>query len=414
MNKFTFFIAGLLVSGMALAQEQVVNLSHQPDYSQEIYFRFETETAHNFAVNTWELAFNRTGFFELGTRINDGLGIEVYEMSVTPADYDSVTPNDINENTPRLYNSDTAWDVGAFDQITDPNNPFWYGWGVYNPVTHHVDGMATFILKYPDNIFKKLMIEDFMNGFTFKYATWNAASNSWVNPQTGSVSNTDNEGKFFNFYNLSTNQEVQASPDISDWDLVFQRYVTDVEGTMYPVLGALQNPNASVAVSTNPDATLPELNFSEEINTVGYDWKQFENGSYTVNSDVYYYIKTANNKFYRFRFLSFEGAATGNFSLGYEDVSTRLAVSSFEFANSFKIYPNPVSEGMVFINYDSDKTENLNVEVYAMNGQRVLSKNVNATYSGTAQLDVSTLAAGIYMVKMTSGKNSTTKKLVLK
>src|SRR5690606_3917592 len=147
---------------------------------------------------------------------------------------------------------------------------------------------------------------------------------------------------------------------------------------------------------------------SEDINTVGYSWKQFQNGSYVVDSNTYYYIKTGSNKLYRFRFLSFEGAATGNFSLGYEDVSTRLAVSSFEFANSLKIYPNPVSEGMVFINYDSDKTENLNVEVYAMNGQRVLSKNVNAAYSGTAQLDVSTLAAGIYMVKMTSGKNTAT------
>lgn len=414
MNKFTYLLSALLISSTILAQETVVNLSHQAGYSQEVYFDFETGNSHNFDVNSWELAFNRTGFRELGTRINHGLGIEVFEVSINPSDYDSVTPADITDNTPQYYNSDTAWDVGAFDQRMDPNNPFWYGWGVYNPASHHIDGMATFILKYPDNTYKKFMIEDFMEGFTFKYATWDATSNTWVNPHTASVSNANNQGKFFNFYNLSTNQEVQASPDISDWDLVFQRYVTDVEGTMYPVLGALQNPNASVAVSTNPDADVSELTFLDEINTVGYDWKQFENGSYTVASDTYYYLKTGNGKLYRFRFLSFEGATTGNFSLAYEDVSERLAVSAFEFENTLKIYPNPVTEGMVFISYDVDKTDKLNVEIFTLNGQRMFSKSFNTSYSGTAQLDVSNLASGIYMVKMTSGKNSTTKKLVLK
>src|SRR5690606_28862937 len=414
MNKFAFFIACLLLSGVAFSQEQVVNLSHQPGYSQEVYFHFETEAVHSIAVNSWELAFNRTGFRDLGTRINDGLEIEVYEMSLNPDDYDAVTPNDITENTPRWYNSDSQWDIGAFDQRTDPNNPFFYGWGIYNPATHHIDGVATYILKYPDNTFKKFMIEDFMQGFTFKYATWNPASSSWINPQNGSVSNANNQGKFFNFYNLSTNQEVQASPNLNEWDLVFQKYFTDVDGIMYPVLGALQNANASVAISTNPNADVSELSFSEDINTVGYSWKQFQNGSYVVDSNTYYYIKTGSNKLYRFRFLSFEGAATGNFSLAYEDVSERLAVSAFEFENTLKIYPNPVTEGMLFISYDADKTDKLNVEIFTLTGQRILSKSLNASYSGKAQLDVSNLAAGFYVMKMTSGKNSTTKKLVLK
>lgn len=414
MNKFTLLINSLLITGVMTAQETVVNLSAQSNYSQDVYLGFENSDANNFDVAIWELAFNRNGFRDLGTRINDGLGIEVYIMSVNPADYDAVSPNDINENTPRHYNSDTAWDVGAFDQVTDPNNPFWYGWGVYNPATHHVDGMVTFMLKYPDNTFKKFMIEDFMEGFTFKYATWNAASNTWINSQTGVVSNADNEGMYFNFFSLTNNQAVVASPNITAWDLVFQKYFTDVEGTMYPVFGALQNPNTSVAISTNPDATLSELTFFEEINTVGYDWKQFEGGSYTVNSDTYYYIKTGNDKLYRFRFLSFEGASTGDFSLAYEDVSERLSVSTFEFENMLNIYPNPITEGQVYINYDIDKADNLNVEVYTMNGQRILSKSFNTQYSGTTRLDLSGISAGIYIMKITSGKNSTTKKLVLK
>src|SRR5690606_40554013 len=62
------------------------------------------------------------------------------------------------------------------------------------------------------------------------------------------------------------------------WDMVFRKYVTDVGGgMMYGVTGTLHNPNVTVAKneepSGNPDPN--NLTYSEEINTIGYDWKTF-------------------------------------------------------------------------------------------------------------------------------------------
>jgi hypothetical protein len=72
-----------------------------------------------------------------------------------------------------------------------------------------------------------------------------------------------------------------------------------------------------------------------------------------------------------------------------------------------KVYPNPVSNGTLFIesNLNSDK----NVAIFDVLGKQVL----NATTSNNA-INVSQLKTGIYMVRITEEGNTVTKKLVIK
>lgn len=414
MKQYITTFMALCCAYILVAQETVVELSHQPGYSQEVYFNFESGNNYNFDVSSWEIAFLRTGAFEFGERINDGAGIEVYEVSRNPGDYNTVTPGDISGDTPRFYNSDTTWSLGAFDQGGDPSNPMSFGWGIYNPANHHIEGVATFILKYPNGSFKKFMIQEFFSGYTFKYASWDAGSNAWVNEQNVVLPNTQNEGKLFNHYNFSTNQSVVASPDVNNWDLVFQKYTADLEGMMYPVQGALQNPNVTVAVSDNPNATLDELSFSDEINTVGYDWKSFNGQSYDVNSDTYYFLKRENGTVYRFHFLSFEGASTGNFSLGYANVTDQMSVDNFELAHGIKVYPNPATGREVNISFNEDAAEKVELAIYSMTGQKILQKDLVPMGNSIQTLDLSGLSSGVYLLNFVSGNHATTKRLILK
>lgn len=74
---------------------------------------------------------------------------------------------------------------------------------------------------------------------------------------------------------------------------------------------------------------------------------------------------------------------------------------------SIKLYPNPTTDLLYF-----DTTGDLSldkVEVYDTIGKRVLSSQINNN-----SVDVSQLTAGVYFVKIYSGENQTTKKIIKK
>lgn len=408
MKHFTLFFAMLMTVCIATAQETEVELSVNQNYTKELYFKFATNTSERFDADAWEIAFLRTGAFEFGERINTYSGIEVYEASTNPEDYVTVNPAEIDSWT-RLYNSDTSWEEGAFDQGSAS-----YGWGEYNPANHHITGQIVYVLKYIDGSFKRFMIEDFFNGYTFKYATWEDASSIWINEQSVTLSNDTNPNKMFNHYNLSTNQAVVTSPDMSDWDLGFMKYETSMQDMMYPVVGALQNAEVNVAKNSYLEVEdMEELTFSTNINSVGFDWKELDgNFEYMVTPDTYYFLEDANDRIFRFYFTSYEGASTGNFSLAYEDVTETLDVESFDENNTVRIYPNPSSDGLVNVLYDTNY-DKVNIALYNMSGRKIMEKEVSANGFNNMQLNLSELSSGVYLLQYTAGDFTTTKKLIL-
>ncbi len=84
--------------------------------------------------------------------------------------------------------------------------------------------------------------------------------------------------------------------------------------------------------------------------------------------------------------------------------SATLNASSFKTEN-FKVYPNPVKD-VLNISYTQNIT---NVEVYNMLGQQVITKTVNANQG---QIDMSNLALGTYLVKVTADSQTNTIKVI--
>ncbi|HET8838254.1 MAG TPA: T9SS type A sorting domain-containing protein [Flavobacteriaceae bacterium] len=404
-----FFAMGFFVK----AQETTVNLSMQSNYSDEVFYDFSTNSSQSFPAQNWEIAFLRTGDFAMATRINDGAGIEVYQASDNPADWVTIDPSNLATWT-QLYNSDTTWTVGAFD-----NGTATYGWGEYNPMNHHVSGTVVFVLKYADGSFKKFMIEDFYGGYSFKYADWNAATSSWEADENYVLSNATNPNYEFNYFNLNTDSEVIASPEMNSWDLVFKKYTTDVgAGAMYLVTGVLQNSTVTVAENIEPNGNgdTSNLAFSEEINTVGYDWKSFTGTEYTLEADKYYYLKENDGTVYRFHFTSYDGSTTGNISFAYEDVTGQMSTVVFDSENSFSIFPNPSADKRIQVLYETSITngENGKISVFSLTGKKVYETNLKNDGFYNQTIDLSRLSSGIYLVKIEIGKISQTKKLILK
>ncbi len=81
--------------------------------------------------------------------------------------------------------------------------------------------------------------------------------------------------------------------------------------------------------------------------------------------------------------------------------------------DNLKVYPNP-STGMLNINFDVEKANNLKVVISNINGQIVYQENVNAlngVYKNS--IDLSDQAKGVYLLSIISDKGKTDKKIVL-
>lgn len=93
---------------------------------------------------------------------------------------------------------------------------------------------------------------------------------------------------------------------------------------------------------------------------------------------------------------------SGSFNISAYDSS--LATTSFNNAN-FKYAPNPVTN-VLNLSYSKEIS---NVAVFNLVGQQVMAKTTNAAQS---QIDMSELASGTYLVKVTSGNEVKTIKVV--
>lgn len=412
MKTRLLFLVAFLSLSFTFAQEITVNTTMGASYSNQLFYKLSTETETSVAADSWDIAMLRTSAFDFAIRVNGGIGIEVFQASNNPADWATIDVAN-QANWTQLYNSDTDWKNGAFQQGTAT-----YGWGEYNFVSHHVEGTVIFVLKYADGTYKKFINEDFYSGYTFKYSTWNGTT--WSADQTVTIPNTNNPNNAYNYYSLQNNQEVTVEPAISDWDLKFTRYYTDVQGQQYLVTGVLHSDKVEVAQNDEPSGmpTNPSLTYSTDINTIGYDWKtlNFTTFTYDVHDNQAYYIKYQDDTVYRLYFSAFSGGSSGNLTFHYEDVTSSLSLDTVDTSTSFGIYPNPSKDGKINLIYDVNAiAKNNSVEVFSTTGQKVYSSQLKTNtgfYNKT--LDLSALSSGMYMVKFISGEASVTKKLILK
>ena len=105
--------------------------------------------------------------------------------------------------------------------------------------------------------------------------------------------------------------------------------------------------------------------------------------------------------YYRLKQTDFNG------DLSYSNV----LASSCQSNNNIVIYPNP-AHGTFSFNYNSDKHENLTVELFNMAGQLILRKDFNELPLGYSEhnININDISNGIYYVKFSSANNQFTQK----
>jgi hypothetical protein len=100
-----------------------------------------------------------------------------------------------------------------------------------------------------------------------------------------------------------------------------------------------------------------------------------------------------------------EGILIDNLTIA-QTFSETLSSNTVSTMANFRLYPNPAKSG--FVNITSTGSETLQATVFDILGKQV----INAAVSNE-RLDVSTLNTGVYIVKLTQGAATTTKKLII-
>lgn len=417
---FLASVFALTVQQTVLAQTDAlgytqVDMTMGAQYQNRVFFGLSGNTTVSQPANTWDIAFYRNSTTSFGSRINDAKDIEVYEASNNLADWDNINISNISNWGEPIYNPDqtTSIQEGAFEQGSAP-----YGWGQYNGGTHHVDGKIIFVLKYLDGTYIKVALLDYFGGYTFKYSKWNGTS--WDATETRTIANGSDDA-YFNYFSFTTGAKVaNLEPSKNSWDFMFTKYYTFYNNIMmYPLSGVIQNPNIKVA-KVRPETqetstfTIPaDTNFASNITTIGHSWK----GIGTAYNDLVYYIKKGND-YYRMYFITNGGASTGNMYFKYKKITGSLGITEVSKKASFGIYPNPTTaDKKVTVLFDvKEKANNKgSIEVYDLTGKKVYTAELtNQAGFYKQDLNLSHLTAGNYLVKISFGGSTETKKLIVK
>lgn len=411
-KKLTNFILFSCLFNVLIAQNNQISLN--PGYTHQSFYSMQNGEILNITNNDWDIAFS-TDAFSSTIRINDGQGVELY----TYQDGDTSAWNMINSSTTNIltspmYNSDTSWDYGAFG-VNQASGMMDYGWGVYNIVTHHIVGDSLFIIKTVDGNWKKLWLDKKAGGtYEFKYADLDGA-----NEISTSVPASNYSNKRFIYYSLSQNLIIDREPALSSWDITFTKYITPVQGTPYGVTGALSNQGIKIADANNIPSpfTYVDYNahtFSQEINTIGYNWKTFDMSSftYTLDNNRCFFIKDYNQNVWRIIFTQFDGSSTGNIEFNTQSLSSTSVSNIANTNNSLNIYPNPANNQDISIIYEA-VDNNVSLKISDISGRVVYSNILPGGGLKRHSIPSYYFDKGVYIVSLNINNNILTDRLII-
>ncbi len=438
----------ILLSGLSLATLNVLaqttitdTVSMGAGYANNIWYSLENDEQGSAPANNWELALIASGKpanpLTTGIFINPA-GSKTMTVYVVPGagrgDFATIDTAGLSTWTP-LYNSDTSWAMGAFNQPS--TGMMDYGWGVYDMDDHNIKGDKIFIIQYATGggmgggqatyEYRKLYID--LNTKGNKFTIYHDLLDN-SDFTTSEIDFSNNQDKNFIYFSLENKQIIDREPASANWDLLFTKYVSSTEpygatqAYNQVVTGVLQNHGVEVAQANNVDQDdfedYQSATFSNHINIIGFDWKEmdYQTLGWNIADSVVYFVKTNKKDIWKVVFTGFDGSTSGSFILN-KKLLYKAPESSVNDVKggiaSLALYPNPVSNGRVNLVYSfNTQVDKATVTVTDMAGRTIRNESVNTT-PGINQYMITTtgLQAGMYLVNLTTDKGTMQQKLIV-
>ena len=228
----------------------------------------------------------------------------------------------------------------------------------------------------------------------------------------------DSYGEYFEVYNTTS-----SSIDMQGWEIKDDLTTTEVHvisnltvaANSYAVIGINSNSSvnggytanyqySSISLGNGADGLIIECSGTVIDQVIWDGGSEFPNPSgKSMELNINAYTNTAND--------SGANWAESNQTFGDGDFGTPGSQNTFSTGdhlvqNTFNLYPNPAQSN--FVNISSTGSGAIQANVFDILGKQV----INAAVSN-GRLDVSPLHTGVYIVKLTQGDATTTKKLII-
>lgn len=408
----TLLLFAYTIGQTILAQTLVSDsISMGPGYTNAIYYSFENGEIADEAYNTWDLAFTVQDF-STAIRVNGGFGAEVYEVAGGVAAYATVADtNDVNAAT-QVYDSDETWFFSAFEASATghPN----YGWGNYT-ASHNVEGSKTFIVKTVAGNYKKIVIDSMVLDETWYIRFADLDGSNEISKSFTKSAYTD---KMFVYLSLDNDQLMDIEPDVTTWDIVFTKFVTeDYNGYPYQaVTGVLTNEGIQVAEASGlpaDEAEITDYTLVENISGIGWNWKDLNYNTFQweLDDSISYFIRATNDSLYQIWFTGFGGSSNGNTNFSFQKVIIDENPTGIEdiATNKLNMYPNPASSHITV-----EGTSIKNIQILDLSGRAVYQQNHSGAARAQIELGAAGITRGIYLVQITDVDGTfATRKLIV-
>jgi hypothetical protein len=408
MLKFYTSSIFLILSISTSYCQEFLEITTGPGYQSQQYIRLSNNETKSVKHDSWDIAFTSFGTQDAGVHVNEAGGtsmgqpqpeVEVYDTKST--DFSKVFILDSIKNN-RLYNEEKTWSYGAFNS-TRGTSPFDYGWGKYTQGSQKVIGEKVFVIKLRNGKLLKFRIDD-LNGFTYNFTYANLDGTGLTSK---SVTKTTGTQKLI-YFNLTTGNTVDVQPT-TPYDLIYTRYTSiaqDPNGptvAQYNVTGVLAAPGTfSAEVSSDDFDSAPVPGAAEYIkqyDVIGYDWKTFTANQWQLDEKKIFYLQTSYGDIYKFKFIDFQGAATGNATLQKAKLGPTSYVND-ETLTSVHVFPNPSSDRIEIV-YAAKNTGSAVVSLLDING-KIVKTTQQDILSGlnVVQMSISDLPQSNYTTVM--------------
>lgn len=423
MNRFlqisSLFVvlSSLFALSSAVAQPNLtpVSISMNSGYADEIYYNMSTGVVSSVPRNQWDISF-RTLVLSSSIQINDGAGVVLYTYPVADTSgWATLDTAGLYSWIP-MYNDPADWENGAFCRYTLGNLDF--GWGTYNVSTHDVVGDSLFVIKLRDGSLKKIWIErknSVNNTYYFRYANIDG-----TNDQTQVINMNDHLDKEFIGFSLQTSEIIDFMPPKSDWDILFTKYMSvQPNGTPYPVIGVLSNPNIGTKRFAGVSTDYMEYNagvWDSTRSNIGWDWKYFDMNSFTylITDSLVFFALDQKSDIYKIVFTGFEGTSTGVITFNAGKVSS-LGIRDRQAEMSVSLYPNPASD-LLHVSFLPVSNDPATIGIRDLAGRIVISHSAQ-TFKGISnhtELNISGLTPGSYLLEILTGNAKSVQKLIIR
>jgi len=420
-TRITLMLGIIFLAFSAFGQMyQRDTISMEPGRTHDVFYSLKTGNETSVIRSNWDIEFS-TAIMDVTIRTNGANGVKLYTYPNAGLDgWNNMDTTGLHI-WPELYNSDTDWEVGAFNKNASGNG-LDFGWGVYSTVTHKIVGDSLFVMQLPDGSFRQLWIvmKDPTvagdNKYTFKYANLDGSDEKEV-----VVPLNDWAQKNFIGYSFENNDFVDREPASMDWDLEFCKYIVLYGGVMYyPVTGILQNYNVQAASYMPVDTSIVDYEItaldSANISTIGNNWYALQGGmppTYALEDSLVYFVSDQESSIWKVVFENYD-SNLGEIGFRKMLIEDHASISELEGTTSgnIAIQPNPVKD-ITQLLFNADENGLANLAVYNMTGAKVIDQSINFTRGlNMHHLNVSDLPEGVYVVMLKSGETVLKNKLI--